>query len=757
MIDKSVQGWRVSGILILAVAIGILMLSQVAFAENACVVCHTEMTPELVESFLESDAHVGQNSCVGCHGGDASVDPEDMDAAHEVDGFTPPPWTVQQSVEQCGSCHTHEAETYKSGPHGSALAAGKGDVPGCIGCHTQHPLHRVLDENSPVRPNRVPQTCGKCHADQPMMAAHDLPDDVVRLYRNSVHGVALLDRDNQGAPSCTGCHDNHGTHNENVADFDEACARCHSFEAAAFKTSKHQRIWDLTDVPVCITCHGNHDIGRAGVHMIGTKEPAVCSKCHNAGDPPEEVFQLLNSLEEEFARGQAVLVQAQEAGRQVNNEFMALKAVYDQLLEARKAVHYFDIAKIKAEVDKGLSLSREVMGSVENLLTESSCVACHTEMDEDITHAFANDVHADSEISCHGCHGGNPLIEGEDAMSRSEGFIGVPSRSGDVGAFCARCHSDPEYMHRFNPAISTDQYAQFQISGHGQTLDRNPRDENVANCIKCHGVHDIRTVSDPLSPVYPLNVPETCNNCHGKSEMMNQYGITINPYEQYKTSVHGEALLAKGDISAPACNDCHGNHGTLPPEINSVANVCGQCHALNASLFRESIHRGIWELRGMPECGSCHGSHAIHHPTDEMLSAKEGSFCSTCHEEGGPPDQVYTMLDSLEQHIDLAENRLMLAESFLVSVDEGYFKLDKARTELTKMRVLLHNFDLDTLNASYAKTMSIIHEVYDIGEEGIANAKYRRKGFWIAFVIFAAFNIIVILKIRDLNRKRKNE
>ncbi len=757
MMQRSVRGSSVAMGTVFSVLFGILMLSQISVAEDACVTCHTEMTPEIVEAFLDQDAHAKQESCSGCHGGNPNADPEDMDAAHEVDGFTPPPWSATLSIEQCGKCHTREAANYRSGPHGSALSAGKSDVPGCVGCHTEHPLHPIFGADSPIRPDRVPQTCGKCHADPAMMSRHDLPADVVREYRNSVHGEALLDRHNPLAPSCTGCHDNHGTHDEHVSNFDEACSRCHIFEATAFATSKHQRIWELTEAPVCITCHGNHAIDQAGVHMIGTREPAVCSKCHNAGDPPDEVYQLLNSLEEEFARGQAVLVQAQDAGRNVNHEFTAMKAVHDQLLVARKAVHFFDIEKIKVEVDKGLALSKEALGSVDTLLTESSCVTCHAELDEDMAHAFADDVHASSEISCHGCHGGNPLIQDEDAMSRREGFVGVPSKPGDVGAFCSKCHSDAEYMHRFNPAISTDQYAQFQISGHGLTLARNPNDKNVANCVNCHGVHEIRATNDPLSPVYPTNVPETCNTCHGDPEMMNQYGILINPYEDYKESVHGEALLTNGDISAPACNDCHGNHGALPPEVSTVSNVCGQCHALNASLFGESIHRGIWELRGMQQCGSCHGSHAIHHPTDEMLSAKEGSFCSICHEEGGPPDQVFNMLDSLDHHIDLAENKLRLAESFLVSVDEGYFKLDKARTELTKMRVLLHNFDIDTLSASSAKTMDIIHDVNHIGDEGIANAKFRRNGFWLAFIIFAAFNIVIILKIRELNKRRENE
>ena len=58
--------------------------------------------------------------------------------------------------------------------------------------------------------------------------------------------------------------------------------------------------------------------------------------------------------------------------------------------------------------------------------------------------------------------------------------------------------------------------------------------------------------------------------------------------EQWRQSVHGQALLEKGDLTAPACNDCHGNHGAMPPGVDSVANACGTCHGKIANLFAET-------------------------------------------------------------------------------------------------------------------------------------------------------------------------
>ena len=51
------------------------------------------------------------------------------------------------------------------------------------------------------------------------------------------------------------------------------------------------------------------------------------------------------------------------------------------------------------------------------------------------------------------------------------------------------------------------------------------------------------------------------------------YNIPTDVVTKYKQSVHYEALTKKGDLSAPTCNICHGNHGATPPGVESVANV----------------------------------------------------------------------------------------------------------------------------------------------------------------------------------------
>ncbi len=214
----------------------------------------------------------------------------------------------------------------------------------------------------------------------------------------------------------------------------------------------------------------------------------------------------------------------------------------------------------------------------------SSCITCHRDQDESHLRRpvtlWAKDVHASVGLGCHDCHGGNPTtmnIEDEDeaadaAMDPAKGFKPPPDRLG-VPAFCARCHSDPAYMKRFNPKARVDQLVEYRTSAHGQ---RNAKGDPVpAICIDCHGAHGIRRVSSPEAKTYATNVPKLCAECHADSAKMAPYKIPTTQYRDYRRSVHAIALFDQRDLAAPACNDCHGNHGAAPPEARSVAHVCG--------------------------------------------------------------------------------------------------------------------------------------------------------------------------------------
>ncbi len=159
---------------------------------------------------------------------------------------------------------------------------------------------------------------------------------------------------------------------------------------------------------------------------------------------------------------------------------------------------------------------------------------------------------------CVTCHGVHKIAKVTSPKS--------PVYPTNIVSLCGGCHSNASFMKLYNPALPIDQVAKYKTSVHG--IKNSKGDTNVAECASCHGSHGIRAVKDPFSNVYKTNIPKVCSSCHSDKEKMAQYKIPTNQYRLYVKSVHGVALLEKGDLGAPSCNDCHGNHGAVPLELN---------------------------------------------------------------------------------------------------------------------------------------------------------------------------------------------
>jgi len=82
---------------------------------------------------------------------------------------------------------------------------------------------------------------------------------------------------------------------------------------------------------------------------------------------------------------------------------------------------------------------------------------------------------------------------------------------------CADCHTDPKRMAKYN--ISTDVLKTYVADFHGTTVElfakQSPdQPTNKAVCYDCHGVHDIKRVTDPDATVVKQNLVKTCRKCH---------------------------------------------------------------------------------------------------------------------------------------------------------------------------------------------------------------------------------------------------
>ena len=379
---------------------------------------------------------------------------------------------------------------------------------------------------------------------------------------------------------------------------------------------------------------------------------------------------------------------------------------------------------------------------------KDSCLECHAVMDGAIQRPallIKDDIHTANGLSCADCHGGDRTSDDPTvAMSKAKGFIGKPKRTA-IPQLCASCHSKPDFMRRFNPQERVDQMELYKTSVHGKRLAAG--DENVATCIDCHSVHDIRAVKDARSPVYPLLLPDTCGHCHSDAHRMAKYGIPTNQLADYKTSVHWAAMEKRGDLSAPNCASCHGSHGAKPPQVESVAAVCGSCHVTFQQNYEKSVHGPIFSASsGGGGCTVCHSNHAIHQPSTAMLVGPK-AVCAGCHEAGTAGAKTATQMaqwiDNLDSALQKSEDTLAQAEKEGMEVSEAQVRLLDGREDLVKARLAMHTFQPEQMHKPIEAGMAIANETLQSGQTALRDEIVRRRGLAIS-VFFIAITVAAI-------------
>ncbi len=338
-----------------------------------------------------------------------------------------------------------------------------------------------------------------------------------------------------------------------------------------------------------------------------------------------------------------------------------------------------------------------------------------------------------------------------DAMSKTAGFRGKIQRH-QIPELCGHCHSDSSFMRKYNPSLRTDQLAQYRTSVHGKRLLQG--DTKVAVCIDCHGVHDLRPASDPRSKISPLNVAQTCSRCHSDAKYMHGYGIPTDQYANYNRSVHHEAMTVRGDLSAPTCPTCHGNHGATPPGIDSVKNVCANCHVFQAQMYDKSTHKAAFQSAGLPGCVVCHSNHDVSLPTDAKLGTGPEAVCMRCHKPGDTCDQARAkMLQDLTQldgAVKAADRILGVAESSGMEVSEARTEQDQARDSLTKARVTIHSFQTELVEQDIQAGLKIAAKTQAEGQVALAERDRRRRGLGLSLGIILAVLLGLRLYIRQI-------
>lgn len=329
-----------------------------------------ELLSTSVHGKLSTTGKTSIAQCTTCHGAHGIV--------RKVNPASPVyPLNLPKTCAKCHSDATYmhaydpalpidQLEKYRTSVHGRRNALGDHKTAECASCHGSHGILSVKDVKSRVYPTNIPSTCATCHSDAQYMRGYGVPSDQLQKFSKSIHGVALLQKKDLGAPACNSCHGNHGATPPGVESISKVCGTCHALNADLFSKSPHKLAFDQKKLPECETCHGYHEIVVGTDKLLGVTPDAVCSWCHG-GNPNSKAYlvaktmrQLIDSLGNSERAATLLVEEAEQKGMEIGEAKFKLRDVHQATLESRTMVHSFNETQFQQVIDKGFKAASVV-------------------------------------------------------------------------------------------------------------------------------------------------------------------------------------------------------------------------------------------------------------------------------------------------------------------------------------------------------------------------------------------------------------
>ena len=258
------------------------------------------------------------------------------------------------------------------------------------------------------------------------------------------------------------------------------------------------------------------------------------------------------------------------------------------------------------------------------VIKNGDCLECHGDKTLTKTRADGKEVSVfvDEKLFGASVHRTNACVGCHQDLTSKHPDDNKPAQS----ATCTPCHA-PEA-------------GQYATSIHGVSHQMGA--SAAAACSDCHGKHDMLPVKHTASPVFKLNLPNTCAKCHANTNLTAEYHISNQTAAaHYLDSIHGRALQS-GLVVAPSCNDCHGIHDIkrsidrdAPIYRANIAKTCGKCHLKVEETYQGSIHGKQFALghKDGPSCTDCHTAHEVEQPRNGHFKQLSDQRCGKCHEQ----------------------------------------------------------------------------------------------------------------------------
>ena len=334
------------------------------------------------------------------------------------------------------------------------------------------------------------EVCLSCHSDNSMASMQmKIPGfyglvgggrDTLSL---QVNKAALNGSVHEGF-GCQDCHSDVRTipHADSLAPVD--CGTCHGDVATDLTAGVHAKTGRAAPyTPLCINCHGAHQIRTAADPQSSTYPdnlPSTCGACHRQTG-------LMQSL--------GVLI--------LDPVKSYLQSVHWEAINSQPALHAATCTDCHG-VHKILP-PQNPQSPIFKANVPRTCGKCHGQIED----RYDRGIHGQSLAkgnfdapACADCHGEHAIRSPQQPAS--------PTYSVNVSTTCAQCHGSALLARRFG--LPSDVVSSYQSSYHG--LADQYGNTAVANCASCHQAHLILPREDPASSINPANLKTTCGNCH---------------------------------------------------------------------------------------------------------------------------------------------------------------------------------------------------------------------------------------------------
>ena len=348
----------------------------------------------------------------------------------------------------------------------------------CVACHKGYD-----PESIPHKENAPKVNCLNCH--EKAKQKHLFHPQILKEATGTESTPGL---------SCTGCHGVHYIQSPKSKDSKwsgvkliESCGACHTSEKDKFIHSEHYNAvkQNLPFAPTCLSCHKNP---VARIHSpsdslkVKLAQEQLCLSCHLAN--PE--------VQKEATKELSVLfVESYE------------KSVHGSALnggnpKAANCVDCHTSHSVKKSIDPTSSIYKSNI--------PFTCAKCHPKISETYEQSIHGTAVKDGNFDapvCTDCHGEHNILKTTNPKSP----VAFQNVSKEV---CSPCHNSVRLTEKFG--IQPNSYSTFSDSYHGLALSGGSVE--VANCVSCHGTHNIKPSSDPTSTIYKGNLVKTCGKCH---------------------------------------------------------------------------------------------------------------------------------------------------------------------------------------------------------------------------------------------------